>query len=1073
MGSIATEDRLATHIVDAIAQAWPDTLLCIQPESNNDAFIWHKITYSAFANAVNRISWWIDGNLYGKPNGQVLAYIGANDLRYSIFMLACMKTGHQALLLSTRNSQAASRHLFQETKCSIIVDGTEKLRMQQMVDELVTDCADIPLQRWCIASLWDIFSPELEKAKHYPHQKTFADLEDTPAIIIHSSGTTGNPKPVIISHGYLATFDRLRVLPIPPGRQHTCFSLRANGQLRFMYGPMFHWVGVVCTFESIFYQTPFLIPPDKPLTQSLFTQIMKTDHPPVWALVTPPIMEDMCTSEEGQIALSKMEALTYGGAPLAHATGEKVASFLRLQTIFGSSETAYTPSLLCEDPADWDYLEWNPSFELKMEDAGDGLWELVLPRPASRYHHAIFYSQPNLQEYHTGDLFLPHPSKPKLWHYEGRRDDIIVLSNGEKFNPTQAEKQIQSHHLVRHAAIFGQTRFQAALLIEPEWDNVEETGPLSHILPQLQTVLSEANELLPAYAKIFDSHIAFASRDKPFSLSPKGSLRRRIIASDYSDAIDRLYETKNAPTLEKEMPAGHHEELTGSSMDEIQCWIQHEVTVLLQFDTIGLDEDLFNVGMDSLQAIRLTQILRKGLASQSKSQTQDSWTDSAIYNLPTIRKLADKLGQQINGNEMSGITVTADSTPGGWPREDRLARTIWEHSLFLGSRGFTVALTGSTGELGSYLLNSLLKCKSIEHIYCLNRSEDAKSRQASSFRAKGLPDVWITETSRIKFWHANFEQENLGLTSPQYRFLQENVDIIIHNAWPVNFNKTLESFEPQLIGVTNLLRLVEESARAEFHFVSSVAADTYISEETEKALNPKSEVSETRPHLGTKVLPYGYAESKFVAEALCELSSKRSGTKIAIYRVGQLGGPSTMNGGMWNPRDWFPSLIRSSQTMKIVPDSLGLLLVDWLPIDTAARVMAEIIDSRFQEIRSKREDFIHYKVYNSNNTDWTTLAPVVAKACDAKIVPLSEWVTTLESQVADSIVDSETLSNLPALPLLSFFRFLVCSRDQQREGLSAYSYMLSSTLGQTTAVDSHLMELWLKQLKSWIPDLVI
>ncbi|KAJ5718427.1 NRPS-like enzyme [Penicillium malachiteum] len=201
MGSRATEDRLATYIVDEIAKDFPNTLYCIQPESTNEAT-------------------WIDGNLPGKPNGQVLAYIGANDLRYSIFMLACMKTGHQALLLSTRNSQAASRHLLEENKCSIIVDGAEKSLIQQMVDELVTSCADIPLQH---------------RAEHYPYERSFADLEDTPAIIIHSSGTTGHPKPVIISHGYLATFDRLRMLPVPPGRQNTCFALRANGQLRFMY----------------------------------------------------------------------------------------------------------------------------------------------------------------------------------------------------------------------------------------------------------------------------------------------------------------------------------------------------------------------------------------------------------------------------------------------------------------------------------------------------------------------------------------------------------------------------------------------------------------------------------------------------------------------------------------------------------------------------------------------------------------------------------------------------------------------------------------------------------------------
>lgn len=34
--------------------------------------------------------------------------------------------------------------------------------------------------------------------------------------------------------------------------------------------------------------------------------------------------------------------------------------------------------------------------------------------------------------YATSDLLLPHPSKAGLWKTIGRKDDIIVLSTGEK-----------------------------------------------------------------------------------------------------------------------------------------------------------------------------------------------------------------------------------------------------------------------------------------------------------------------------------------------------------------------------------------------------------------------------------------------------------------------------------------------------------------------------------------------------------------------------------------------------------------------------------------------------------------
>jgi long-subunit acyl-CoA synthetase (AMP-forming) len=92
---------------------------------------------------------------------------------------------------------------------------------------------------------------------------------------------------------------------------------------------------------------------------------------------------------------------------------------------------------------------------------------LVIPRPKSLKHYGVFYTYPELTKYHTGDLFRPYPSKSRLWHYKGRGDDIIVLSNSEKFNPIDAEKTIESYPLVNGAIIFGKGRFQVAILVEP------------------------------------------------------------------------------------------------------------------------------------------------------------------------------------------------------------------------------------------------------------------------------------------------------------------------------------------------------------------------------------------------------------------------------------------------------------------------------------------------------------------------------------------------------------------------------------------------------------------------------
>jgi len=43
------------------------------------------------------------------------------------------------------------------------------------------------------------------------------------------------------------------------------------------------------------------------------------------------------------------------------------------------------------------------------------------------------------------DLYVKHPTKPGLWAYNGRNDDIVVLSNGYKISPLDTEALITTH----------------------------------------------------------------------------------------------------------------------------------------------------------------------------------------------------------------------------------------------------------------------------------------------------------------------------------------------------------------------------------------------------------------------------------------------------------------------------------------------------------------------------------------------------------------------------------------------------------------------------------------------------
>jgi nucleoside-diphosphate-sugar epimerase len=134
----------------------------------------------------------------------------------------------------------------------------------------------------------------------------------------------------------------------------------------------------------------------------------------------------------------------------------------------------------------------------------------------------------------------------------------------------------------------------------------------------------------------------------------------------------------------------------------------------------------------------------------------------------------------------------------------------------------TVILTGSTGSLGAYLLDRLLVNPKVERIICLNRSKDAQQRQIENHLSRGLPTVF--DPARVEFWQCDLSAPAFGLKAEDYTHLTSNVTHVLHNAWSVDFNKHLSSFEPNIRGVRRLVELACNSTYdATIFFVSSMS----------------------------------------------------------------------------------------------------------------------------------------------------------------------------------------------------------------------------------------------------------
>lgn len=151
------------------------------------------------------------------------------------------------------------------------------------------------------------------------------------------------------------------------------------------------------------------------------------------------------------------------------------------------------------------------------------------------------------------------------------------------------------------------------------------------------------------------------------------------------------------------------------------------------------------------------------------------------------------------------------------------------------------------------------------------------------------------------------------------------VDTVIHNAWRMDFNISVESFQDQIQAVRRLIDFCTQSTHhAHFYFMSSIGA---IGEWKRSDGDTVPEV----PFESCDVaLRQGYGEAKHICERIC-LAASKMGVSTTILRLGQIGGPTT-EAGMWNPWEWLPAIVQTSKTIGKIPRTLGAAPLDWIPV---------------------------------------------------------------------------------------------------------------------------------------------
>lgn len=176
-----------------------------------------QVRYKRLQHAIVRCQAWLEDQVIDlhpptvDTDGRVkkcppVAILMESHVGLAIYVLACMGKGIPVVLLSARLSAPAVRHLIQETGARLILVSP---RLQSLASEAFS--ADDEEKNRIAIRLVAEYKALLEEGQLadadrpvacIAHPNHFVSEEDRQVLILHSSGTSGLPKPIPCSHRY-------------------------------------------------------------------------------------------------------------------------------------------------------------------------------------------------------------------------------------------------------------------------------------------------------------------------------------------------------------------------------------------------------------------------------------------------------------------------------------------------------------------------------------------------------------------------------------------------------------------------------------------------------------------------------------------------------------------------------------------------------------------------------------------------------------------------------------------------------------------------------------------------------
>ncbi|KAG0174801.1 hypothetical protein DFQ28_004462 [Apophysomyces sp. BC1034] len=925
-------------------------------------------------------------------NIECVAFIYDHSVNYLICMLAILKLRITMLALSPRNSEEAIVHLLTKTNSQLVIASEKYSRIAHAAVDQVQGCNVFVVDQIDLKAL--LQEPLDPQAKDLlDHSFSLDDVEKI-ALIIHSSGSTSFPKPIRLSNRYLIQTVQFF---------HECFNgvegkEQLYGESEVMYSclPLFHIFGTFTVFNVMTLGGSTVFPEKLPPPTASLLDALKQNR--CTYLAAPPLILEQLSSHlratNDFTAMQQLKLVIYGGAPLKFETGQFFHEHnINVRNEYGTTEiNTFMSSNLDPKSPNWNALR--PLRFLKEYC----IWE---PFEGDVKHLAVKGDCPSLASglalrddgnYATNDIWRETQPGSGFYNYLGRKDDTLIMENGEKTNPVPMEETIREIPLVANCVVIGEGRQCTAALIELDTHYALEYSP-DEMITQVLEAVKRANKIAPSHSAILPQMVRILPLNKKIPSTDKGTVIRKRAAKQYEALIEKMY----SDFLEgPKTAANQQEDISKWSSEQLEAFLIDAAASTLDLSktevTKDLSQSLFDIGLNSLLSIQLRNLI---------CQVVDV-PQNFLFLHPSIQAMKEAIqgGPQDNKNVVEEEYKKTEEILEAYLKKAQQDFGVAKNAYKKDSGGHVVLLTGATGSLGSFMLQDLMKNPAVKKVYCLVRGKDnLMKRIRDGFEARVLDASLLDNNAKVEALPMRLDEPNLGFSQDLYHRLKKEVTIVQHCAWLLDFNQPVSHYEKECIrGFYNLLLFAySDTNPMHVHFISSVSASAAWGTSIPEMPLPRD------PHVA---MPMGYGHSKYISEHLLNYLSKEKNFPCYVERLGQVCGDSVH--GAWNTSEQYPLMfIGGGQVMHKMPKLETS--IDWITVDSAASSIVDIMLLTADQPAIVAESIFH--IVNPHSIMWSDLLDAM-KSCGMRFDTVSpaEWVHELSKDNTN-----------PAYKLMSFY----------------------------------------------------